>query len=458
MNNLFDTLPHSLDAERSVLGSILKEPTLLDQCNIKPEHFYDGSIYGGRHKKIMQFIRYLEEIGEPVELVSMAKVADKELEQIGGVSYLMDLMGAAISTANFTHHQEIMSKLYIQRETIATLSRMAVEGLNASDTSKHISDTINALESLSRSSDAKKELKRIGDYTDQHEREVHKRIEQKGLTGAKSCSPEYNKMTGGHQYGDFTVTAARPSIGKTAFELNEAITSAGEYLKSGVNGCVVFFSLEMGANPIIERCISLIGNLPAEKMRTGHMDKEDWERYAMAKDRLNKLPMYFDQESNTLHEIDMTVKKLRKKYDYVHVIIDFLQLVKPDKDFPKGHEGVSYVSKGLKQISKKYTDENGGVTLDAISAVGRGVEQRQDKRPMMSDLRESGSIESDADIIRFLYRDDYYNVNSEKKHIVEVIIAKGRNVGTGTIEMAYMRGTSRFLPLDYSHSQQQKKG
>ena len=240
---------------------------------------------------------------------------------------------------------------------------------------------------------------------------------------------------------------------KTAIALNDGVSISDDYVKQSINGCVALFSLEMGTLSMLERVICIIGGLEADKLRTGEMTEDDWVKYNMAEHRLPKLPFFIKDESGqTIQSIDQEIKQLRKKYDKVYVIIDFLQLVEVEQKNLEGPAKIAYISKMCKRIARKYS-----VPVNAISAVGRGPEQRQDKRPMMSDLRESGSIESDADIIIFLYRDEYYDKESKKKALVELIIAKGRNIGTGTIEMAYIKNTNRFLNLDRSHYQKEEK-
>jgi replicative DNA helicase len=291
------------------------------------------------------------------------------------------------------------------------------------------------------------------EFAEEHEQKVNERKQVKGLTGAKGCSVELNKMTGGFQDEDYIVLAARPSMGKSAMVLNDACSIADDYLDRGVNGAVALFSLEMGALSMLERVICIIGGLEADKLKTGDMSPEDWIKYRMAVYRLTKMNFYIDESpGQSIQYIEQQVKELKKKHDKLTVIIDFLQLVEIDGSNLEGHAKIGYISKRCKRIARRYK-----CPVIAISAVGRGVEQRQDKRPMMSDLRESGSIESDADIIVFIYRDDYYDKESAKKAIVELIVAKGRNIGTGTIEMAYIKNTNRFLNLDRSHHERAQK-
>jgi len=423
------------DAETSVLGSILQQPDLIDDCFLQPDEFADE-----RHQLIMEYFRYLVDIGKPIDLVVMAEQSGKNLARIGGVQYLVQLAGSVPTVGNFGHYQDIIHKTYIHRRTVQMLSDMADagkrEGIEVNEYVGSVQAALDDITSLTEKN--QNDVVKMSDTLIDHDKTIRKRREQRGITGAKTASLELDRMTGGHQDGDLEIIAARPSMGKTAFFINDMIATA----RSGRPA--LLFSLEMSKEKIAERALCVLGNIDNTKLRTGNLDDQDWERWSYAMDELDRIPLYIDDTPGiTLQQIGAKVKRMIKKYPNLVVYIDFLQLVNPGRKFTKEHEGVAYVSKGLKQTARR-----NNVPVVAISAVGRQCEQRQDKRPMMSDLRESGSIESDADIIAFLYRDDYYNPQSEKKSIVEIIIAKGRNVGIGTIEMVFDKKTGKFLNID----------
>lgn len=437
-------LPFAYEAETAVIGSILLEPRLLDECTLSPEDF--GGIGEGdkRHELIFSFIRYLEEIGEPIDLQVMAHKAGKQVEKFGGFTYLMELVRSVHSVANFERYQKIVRETSIKRQAVTTLREIATGAADSVTPSETIAEAIDALGALLDASDDKREMRKLSETGIRHKETLQTRKEEKGMTGARGCSDDLNRITGGHQDGDFIVTAARPSIGKTAYALNDSVVAAGDYIKRNVNGAVAIFSLEMDEMPIYERTVCIIGNIDAAILRSGNMSADDWERYEMAQYRLNQLPLYIDDSpGQTIQGIRRKIKNLKKKFEKLYVIIDFLQLIDPGRTFKDENRAVAYVSKQIKQIAREFK-----CPINAISAVGRKCEERQNKRPMLSDLRESGSIESDADIVQFLYRDDYYHPESDKKGIVEIILAKGRNVGTGTVEMVYNRKTSRFLNLE----------
>nr|WP_279591697.1 DnaB helicase C-terminal domain-containing protein [Paenibacillus sp. F411] len=258
-----------------------------------------------------------------------------------------------------------------------------------------------------------------------------------GITGVKTASDDYNEMSGGHQKQDVTIVAARPSIGKTAYIVNDSTAAA----RAGYTPAI--FSAEMPGADVAERFICSIGGIDSKKVRAGKLTENDWGNYDKALDILDSLPLYIDDTPGmSIEYIRRQVKAMKKKHANLIVYIDYLQLIESEKRFNQNADRVNYVSKQLKQIARTFD-----VPVIAISSVGRKCEERQDKRPMMSDLRESGNIEFDADVIMFLYRDDYYYPDTIRKGIMEIIIAKGRKIGTGTIEMVFNRKNGRFINL-----------
>lgn len=439
---MFD-LPHNFEAETSVLGSILQKPELMFECKLQPDDFYHD-----RHQLIMQYMLYMHENDLPVDEISISHRAGSRIEKIGGGSYLSELRNSVPSVAAFSYYHDLVQNTSQIRKIILTLKEKTEEGFSVDNPVEYIADAMQALESLSEASKEERSFVKLGDALKDHEKVIEKRRERKGLTGFKTAGIDLDALTGGHQKQDLIIVAARPSIGKTAFLVNDAIAGQEHAENGGIDGtAALIFSLEMPREKIAERAVCAIGNLDGRKVKSGQMEEVDWKRWNMGLYKLNTLNIFIDDTPGlALHHIERKIKKMKEKFPNLIVYIDFLQLINPGKKFGKEHEGVAFVSKGLKQIARKYD-----IPIVAISAVGRSCEQRQDKRPMMSDLRESGSIESDADVIIFLYRDDYYNPNAEKKNLIELIIAKGRDVGTGVVEMIYVRSTSKFINIDRSH-------
>jgi len=431
---------HIYHAEAAVLGSIVEEPDLIYECTLQKEDFGDP-----RHQKVMEYFRFLEENDEKIDPMTMARVSGSNIEKIGGYSYLIELQRSVVSTASFGHYQSIVRDASLHRQSMKALGSLGELGASGAVAGKELVEAAqSAIEDLSEKvgADGDNGPRRMSAVLHGHEDKIQKRRQQKGITGAKTASIEMDKLTGGHQDGDLEILGARPSIGKTAYMIEDSIQSA----RSGYH--VYIFSLEMEAEKIAERFICNLGNIDSTKLRTGNLGDDDWERWSYAMDQLDTLPIFIDDTPGmTLQDIGRKVKRAKKASAKLVIYIDFLQLVDPGKKFQKNDEGIAYVSKGLKRIARVNK-----CPVIAISAVSRKCEERQDKRPMMSDLRESGSIESDADIVTFLYRDDYYDSASERKGIMELILAKGRNVGTGKVEMAFVAKTGKFLNLDRNHS------
>jgi replicative DNA helicase len=266
-----------------------------------------------------------------------------------------------------------------------------------------------------------------------------------GTTGIASGFRDLDKMTSGFQRSDLIIVAARPSVGKTAFALNIA-------QNAGVRGkeTIAIFSLEMGASQLVQRMICAEANVDANRMRTGYLEGDDWEKLTMAIGALSEAKIYIDDSPGiTVAEIRAKCRRLKKEKGLGMILIDYLQLIAGrSKGGDNRQQEVSEISRTLKQIARELQ-----VPVIALSQLSRGVEQRQDKRPMMSDLRESGSIEQDADIVAFLYRDDYYNKESEKEGVIEIIIAKQRNGPVGTVELAFLKNFNKFVSLDRGHQE-----
>jgi replicative DNA helicase len=266
-----------------------------------------------------------------------------------------------------------------------------------------------------------------------------------GVSGIPSGFIDLDKMTNGFQPNELIIVAARPSVGKTAFALNIAQNVAVRSTET-----VAIFSLEMSASQLVQRIICAESNVDATRMRTGELKGDDWEKLSMAIGALSEAQIYIDDTPGiTVSDIRAKCRRLKKEKGLGLILIDYLQLIQGrGKAGENRQQEVSEISRTLKQIARELE-----VPVIALSQLSRGVEQRQDKRPMMSDLRESGSIEQDADIVAFLYRDDYYDKDSEKKNIIEIIIAKQRNGPVGTVELVFLKNYNKFVSLDRSHGE-----
>ncbi|UUZ87048.1 replicative DNA helicase [Paenibacillus sp. P26] len=400
-----------------------------------------------QNRTIYESMLELYDAEEPIDLLTLGKHLNrrKQLEQVG-VSYLSGLSQAVPTAANVEHYAQMVLEDSLERKTRAEMMRISSNSeLSAEEMVQQAQDV--AGEIAARASNKKGGLKPLKEALIK----VVERVEQNynnpnagNVTGIPTGYPDLDKMTSGLQRGDFIVIGARPSVGKTAFALNVA-GGAGE----ATGESIAVFSLEMGDQSLAQRMIAAKGNVDANRMRSGRMEPDDWEKLTMAVSALSEANIYIDDSpSVNVNEIRARCRQLKKETgDLGLVLIDYLQLIAGVGRAENRQQEIAKISRTLKQIARELD-----VPVVALSQLSRGVEQRQDKRPMMSDLRESGSIEQDADIVAFLYRDDYYDKESEKKNIIEIIIAKQRNGPVGTVELVFLKQYNKFVSLQQTYS------
>ncbi|RXT08876.1 replicative DNA helicase [Ammoniphilus sp. CFH 90114] len=439
------TPPHNIEAEQAVLGAIFLEHEALVSASeiLTPNDFYRPS-----HQRIYQVMVELGERGEPVDLVTVTAALEnkKQLEDVGGVTYLTDLANSVPTAANIGYYCRIIEQKAVLRQLIRTATKIVTDGYNQSE---DLGDLL---------SDAEKNIMQISQKRSkggfQHIRnvlmEAYERIEmlstKKGeITGIPTGYPDLDKMTAGLHRSDLIILAARPAVGKTAFALNVAqniATRAGE--------SVAVFSLEMGAAQLVMRMICAEGNIDAGKIRTGYLEEEDWRKLTMSIGTLSKAPIFIDDTPGvTAADIRSKCRRLVQEQGSLGlVLIDYLQLISGKAGGDNRQQEVSEISRTLKLMARELN-----CPVIALSQLSRAVEQRQDKRPMLSDIRESGAIEQDADIVAFLYREDYYDKETEEKNIIEVIIGKHRAGPTGTVKLAFLKEFNKFVSLDQSHQE-----
>jgi replicative DNA helicase len=445
-------LPRNLEAEQAILGSILldQQPSLdaVQAAKLKPSAFaHDG------HRRIFQVMLDLEEAGDPIDLITLTtKLQEKGwLSKVGGITYITDFASSVPSAANIESYIKLVSERHTQRQLIEHARLLEEQAWSSADSEQTISSSREKLDQLS-DHNIKKGFRSAGDISVDYFEELEHRYLNRdgtGVTGITSGYPDLDKMTAGFQKSDLIIVAARPSVGKTAFALNIARNAASDTKET-----IGVFSLEMSEKQLIGRMISSEGNTDASRLRSAHLVGEDWEKVAMAIGNISDYPIYIDDTPGiTINEIRAKARKLKAEKGLGMIIIDYLQLIEVTNRSGSSNrqQEVSEISRTLKKIAKELD-----VPIIALSQLSRGVEQRQDKRPILSDLRESGSIEQDADIVAFLYRDDYYDKESEKKNIIEIIISKQRNGPTGTVELVFMKNTNKFISIDHSQYEHSK--
>jgi replicative DNA helicase len=442
MNELFQDRipPQNIEAEQAVLGAIFLEPSSLTLASeiLIPEDFYRTS-----HQKIFSVMIKLNDLGKAVDLITVTEelAASKNLEEVGGVSYLSELAGSVPTAANIEYYARIVEEKSLLRRLIRTATNIAQEGYSREDEVESLLEEAekNIMEVAQRKNTGA--FQNIKDVLVKTYDNIEVLANRKGdITGIPTGFTELDRMTAGFQRNDLIIVAARPSVGKTAFALNIAQNVA---TKTEEN--VAIFSLEMGAEQLVMRMLCAEGNINAQNLRTGTLTDEDWRKLTMAMGSLSNAGIYIDDTPGIrIGDIRAKCRRLKQEQGLGMVLIDYLQLIQGNgRSGENRQQEVSEISRSLKALARELE-----VPVIALSQLSRGVEQRQDKRPMMSDIRESGSIEQDADIVAFLYRDDYYDKETENKNIIEIIIAKQRNGPVGTVSLAFVKEYNKFVNLE----------
>ncbi|KHE68363.1 replicative DNA helicase, partial [Halobacillus sp. BBL2006] len=428
----------------AVLGAIFLEPEAMSTAAeyLLPEDFYRAS-----HQRIFEVMLTLSDKGEPIDLVTVTTALsnNKVLEEVGGVSYLTDVANSVPTAANIMYYTRIVSEKSTLRSLIRTATNIVTSGYEEED---DLEDVLNSAEkdilevSQRKNSSAFKSIKDV--LIDVYDNIEQLHNSEGGTTGIPTGYRDLDKITSGFQRNDLIIIAARPSMGKTAFALNIAQNVA---VHTDEN--VAIFSLEMGADQLVSRMLCAEGNIDAQRLRTGNMEADDWNKLTMAMGSLSNAGIYIDDTPGIrVSEIRSKCRRLKQEHGLGMILIDYLQLIQGSANSKENRQQeVSEISRSLKGLARELN-----VPLIALSQLSRGVESRQDKRPMMSDLRESGSIEQDADIVGFLYRDDYYDQESENQNIIEIIISKQRNGPVGNVELAFVKEYNKFVDLDYRYS------
>ncbi|HAR6507140.1 TPA: replicative DNA helicase [Staphylococcus pseudintermedius] len=454
-------MPHSHEAEQSVLGAIFLDPELMSSTQeiLLPESFYRGA-----HQHIFRAMMDLNEDGKDIDIVTVLDRLTQEgvVNEAGGPQYLAEITSNVPTTRNIQYYTDVVFKSAVKRKLIHTADSIANDGYNDElDLDTVLNDAERRILELSstRESDGFKDIRDVlGQVYDNAEQLDQNSGQTPGIpTGYR----DLDQMTAGFNRNDLIILAARPSVGKTAFALNIAqkvATHEDQYT-------VGIFSLEMGADQLATRMICSSGNVDSNRLRTGTMTEEDWNRFTVAIGKLSRTKIFIDDTPGVrITDIRSKCRRLKQEHGLDMIVIDYLQLIQGSgsRASDNRQQEVSEISRMLKAIARELE-----CPVIALSQLSRGVEQRQDKRPMMSDIRESGSIEQDADIVAFLYRDDYYNrgdgddddddggfepqTNDENGEI-EIIIAKQRNGPTGTVKLHFMKQYNKFTDIDYAHA------
>ncbi|RXZ84603.1 replicative DNA helicase [Paenibacillaceae bacterium] len=438
-------LPYSIESEQSVLGAILLDRKAIDTAM---EHLQGGEFYDSRHGIIYEMMCEMREGGEVIDLVTLTSSlqGSGKLHDIGGMGYLARLQQGVPTADNVLHYIETVKERFVHRSAIITLQSLDRTARQAESSSEVIAALQEAASSLSEQSTAPKSMQPLREllmaYYENLEYRYH--TGQGGVTGIPSGFAELDKLTAGFQKSDLIIIAARPSVGKTAFALNIA-QNVGVRAKE----TLALFSLEMSKMQLVGRIISSEGLVDAGALRTARLAAKDWEDVASSIGILSSSNIFIDDTPGiTIGEIRAKCRMMKREQGLGMILIDYLQLIRlSGKRMENRQQEVAEISRQLKELARELD-----VPVIALSQLSRGVEQRQDKRPVLSDLRESGSIEQDADIVGFLHREDYYDKETEKKNIIEIIIAKQRNGPVGSVELAFLKNFNKFAELESYHS------
>ncbi len=433
--------PHSLEAEQSVLGGLLLDNEAADKVG---DVLTDADFYSEAHRLIYQHILKLAADGKPADVVTVSEslASSQKLDYVGGLVYLGALVGNVPTAANIRHYAQIVRDRSILRQLAATAGDIADSAYNPLGRSaKDVLDQAEAkvLHIAEQGSRGAQQVVTIGTLlagvVDRIET-LYNRDDPSDVTGVPTGFSDLDRMTSGMQPGDLVVVAGRPSMGKTSLALN-----IGEHvaLKAGLP--VVVFSMEMGASQLALRLIGSVGRLDQHKLRTGRLAAGDWEKLSTALGQLNEAPILID-ETPALNAIEVRsrARRLMKTYGKLGlVIVDYLQLMQASTSGENRATEISEISRAMKSLAKELK-----VPVMALSQLNRSLEQRPNKRPVMSDLRESGAIEQDADVILFIYRDEVYNPETQDKGVAEIIIGKQRNGPIGTVRLTFLGEYTRF--------------
>ena len=445
--------PQNIEAEQAVLGAMLIDKEAIAKAS---EILTSTDFYREAHRVIFNAMLELYNKNEAVDMVTVTEILkrDNKLEDIGGLAYITSLANVVLTAANVKYHADIVAEKSVLRQLVRVSTEIAAMGYEANEDVGTLLDTAESriLEISNRKKKA--DFTPIKDVLMDSVQNIEKLINNKGgLTGLPSGFADLDKLTSGLHPSDFIILAARPSMGKTALALNivQNVALRAHRKIGGEPRSVAFFSLEMSKEQLVHRMLCAEAGIDGQRLRTGEMREEDWSNLWTACDSMSRAKIYIDDTAGiTAMEMRSRARRLKAEHGLDLIIVDYLQLMQGSgKKNSSGdrQQEVSEISRSLKALARELD-----VPVLALSQLSRSVESRQDKHPMLSDLRESGSLEQDADIVAFLYRDDYYNPDTEKKY-TELKIAKHRNGPVDTVNLFFHKQFTKFVDLTHREVQ-----
>jgi len=433
--------PHSIEAEQSLLGGLLIDNEALDKV---AEVVSVSDFYRQDHQIIYQHIHQLIERSQPADIVTVGESLESnaELNTVGGLEYLGLLAENTPTAANIRGYAQIVRERSIMRNLVQVGTEIVDSALSPQgrDAQQLLDESESKIFQIAEAgkndrigfTDIKELLPQVAERIDQ----LFQRDNPSDVTGVPTGYKDLDMMTSGLQPGDLVIIAGRPSMGKTSLALNIA-----EYVAIDTGLPAAIFSMEMASTQLVSRLIGSVGKLNQHKMRTGQLDDNDWEKLSYALGQLNEAPIFIDEGSAlNPYEVRARARRLHKQCGKLGlVVIDYLQLMGTAGSSENRATEISEISRSLKSLAKELN-----VPVVALSQLNRSVEQRPDKRPVMSDLRESGAIEQDADVIMFIYRDEVYNPETPDKGVAEIILAKQRNGPVGRVKLTFLGEFTKF--------------
>ncbi|HOK24664.1 replicative DNA helicase [Coprothermobacter proteolyticus] len=434
-------MPYSHEAEVSVLGSCLINKDALAEVagTLLPEDFYEE-----RHKILFQVMTQMYEEGIPVDLVTFVErlKRDNLLDVVGGQEYVAQVASSVYTAANVGTYAKLVKERSLQRSLI----RVGTEIARLGYTGKNIEEDLDKAQQLVFSLSMWKYMKSatpVSELVKRYYSLIEERYAQRSrVTGYPTGLQKLDELLTGFQKSDLLILAARPGMGKTAFALNVAT-----YMSMEEEIPVLFFSLEMSATQLVQRLLSAVSNVPSQKLKTGYLATEDFDALRIAMSRLEDAPLWIDESPGlSVLEIRSRARRAVAELGIKMIIIDYLQLIRLGQNVDNRVQEVSEITRSLKNLARELD-----IPLLVLSQLSRAVEQRADKRPQLSDLRESGSIEQDADVVMFLYSEDYYKQQKglrPENSAVELVVAKHRNGPTGEVKLMFRKDIGRFYSLE----------
>ncbi|MEE0357864.1 MAG: replicative DNA helicase [Phascolarctobacterium succinatutens] len=437
--------PQNIEAEQAVLGAMLIDKEAIAKAT---EVLSADDFYREAHRVIFSAMLELYNKNEAVDMVTVTEILkrDNKLEDIGGIAYITSLANVVLTAANVKYHAEIVAEKSVLRQLVRVSTEIAAMGYEANEDVGTLLDTAESriLEISNRKK--KNDFTAINDILMDSVQSIESLLQNKGgLTGMPAGFADLDKLTSGLHPSDFIILAARPSMGKTALALNivQNVALRAHKVIGGEPRSVAFFSLEMSKEQLVNRMLCAEAGIDSQRLRVGEMRDEDWTHLWDACDTMSRAKIYIDDTAGiTAMDMRSRARRLKAEHGLDLIVVDYLQLMQGSgkrNNSGDRQQEVSEISRSLKALARELD-----VPVLALSQLSRSVESRQVKRPMLSDLRESGSLEQDADIVAFLYREDYYNPETENKH-TELIIAKHRNGPVDTVNLFFQKQFTKFV-------------